>query len=332
MNSFGTVFRVSIYGESHGTGVGVVIDGCPPGIEITDDDFEKDIARRRAGSEGTTPRVERDIPEIISGCFQGHTTGSPLNIFFRNTDTKSEDYDRFRNHPRPGHADFSSMKKYGSYNDPRGSGHFSGRITAGLVAAGTVARKVCSFLDIKASLAEAGGSSDIGKAVDRAVDRGDSIGGIIECRINGVPPGLGEPFFNSAESLISHIVFSIPGIRGIEFGAGFRAASMSGSEHNDRIADMDGHTVTNNHAGINGGITNGNEIYFRTAVKPTSTINIPQNTYNFNEEKIKELEGKGRHDICFAKRVPVIVESAAAIAMADLYLLSKSLNYGGEKL
>ena len=332
MNSFGTVFRVSIYGESHGKGVGIIVDGCPPGISITEEDFEKDMARRRAGAAGTTPRVERDIPEIISGYFNGRTTGSPLNIFFRNSNTKSEDYDCFLDHPRPGHADFSSMKKYGSFNDPRGSGHFSGRITAGLVAAGTVARKICSFMDISAKLTAAGGSSDIEKAVEKAVEEENSIGGIIECRITGLPAGLGEPFFNSAESLISHIVFSIPGIRGIEFGSGFRSAAMKGSEHNDRIIDSTGRTETNNHAGINGGITNGNDIIFRTAVKPTSTISITQNTYNFKENKITELKGKGRHDICFARRVPVIIESAAAVAIADLYLLSKSQNYRGEQV
>ncbi len=235
------------------------------------------------------------------------------------------------NHPRPGHADLTSMKKFGSFNDPRGSGHFSGRITTGLTAAGTVAKKVCSFMKIEAVLKEAGGSSDISASIEKAVIEEDSIGGIIECRINNIPAGLGEPFFNSAESLISHIVFSVPGIRGIEFGCGFSAASMKGSEHNDRITDKNGHTETNNHAGINGGITNGNEIYFRAAVKPTSTISVSQNTYNFKENRIMELEGKGRHDICFAQRVPVVIESAASIAMADLYLLSKSLNYGGDK-
>ncbi len=331
MNSFGTVFRISIYGESHGTGVGIVIDGCPPGVEISEEDFERDIARRRPGAAGTTPRIERDLPEILSGCFKGFTTGSPLNIFFRNTNTKSEDYDRFRNHPRPGHADFSSMIKYGSFNDPRGSGHFSGRITIGLVAAGTVARKVCDFLDVEAELVEAGGSQDADEAIERAVEEENSIGGIVECRINNVPAGLGEPFFNSAESLISHLVFSIPGIRGIEFGSGFSAASMKGSEHNDIFTDAEGKTATNSHGGINGGITNGNEILFRVAVKPTSTISIAQNTFNFKEKKMMELEGKGRHDICFARRVPVIIESAALIAMADLYLLSKSLNYRGEE-
>lgn len=195
MNSFGTIFRVSIYGESHGEGVGIVIDGCPSGIEISLDDIEKDIARRRAGAAGTTPRVERDIPEIISGIFNGRTTGSPIHILFRNTNTQSEDYDRFMNHPRPGHADLTSMKKFGSFNDPRGSGHFSGRITTGLTAAGTVAKKVCSFMKIEAVLKEAGGSSDISASIEKAVIEEDSIGGIIECRINNIPAGLGEPFF-----------------------------------------------------------------------------------------------------------------------------------------
>jgi chorismate synthase len=332
VNSFGRVFRVSIYGESHGSGVGIIVDGCPAGIKLTDDDFEKDLSRRRAGAAGTTPRVEQDKPEFLSGFFNGHTTGSPLNMFFRNTNTKSEDYNRFQDHPRPGHADYSSMQKYGPYGDPRGSGHFSGRITTGLVAAGTVARKVCSSLEISAELIEAGGSSDIEKAVSEAVLTENSIGGIICCRINGVPSGLGEPFFNSTESVISHIVFSVPGVRGLEFGSGFKSASMKGSEHNDRIIASNGETETNNHSGINGGITNGNEIYFRAAMKPTSTISLSQVTYNFKENKMMELEGKGRHDICFALRVPVVIESAAAIALADLYLLSKSLNYKGEEI
>ncbi len=331
MNSFGSLFRISIYGESHGAGVGIVIDGCPAGIPLSEDDFEKDMARRRAGAEGTTPRIEKDKPEILSGLFSGYTTGSPMNIFFRNTNTKSEDYNRFRDVPRPGHADLTAFKKYGGFNDPRGSGHFSGRITAGIVAAGVIAKKICDPMKISAELTEAGGSRNIEKAVADAVVEGDSIGGIVECRIERVQPGLGEPFFNSAESVISHLIFSVPGIRGIEFGSGFRASAMKGSEHNDSIIDKTGYTETNNHAGINGGITNGNNIYFRVAVKPTSTVNISQKTYDFRNNKMTDLKGEGRHDTCFALRIPIVIEAVSAIAMADLFLISNSQKIKGEK-
>ncbi len=322
MNSFGRIFRVSIFGESHGSGVGIVIDGCPPGIDISDDDFEKDLSRRRSGAEGTTPRKESDKPEILSGVFNGKTTGSPLTILFRNSDTRSSDYEKFRAMPRPGHADFTSGYKYRGFNDLRGSGHFSGRITVSLVAAGVIAKKILKNTSINAQLVEAGGSSNIAEAVARAASDNDSSGGIIECRITGMKKGLGEPFFDSFESLVSHIIFAVPGIRGIEFGAGFAAASMRGSSHNDCLASLDGRTVTNNHAGINGGITNGNEIFFRVAVKPTSSIPRTQLTFNMETGKMEELKAEGRHDTCFALRVPPVIEAAAAIAAADLYLIN----------
>jgi len=269
LNTFGRIFRIHIFGESHGDSVGVIIDGCPPGIKIKVEDFDFDLSRRKSGAKGTTPRKENDIPKIISGLYNNFTTGSPVTILFKNADTHSSDYN-FRTHPRPGHADFVADKKYNLFNDDRGGGHFSGRITVGLVAAGVIAKKIIKETSIKAKLTEAGGSKNISKTVDEAVKSGDSIGGIIECTVKNIPTGLGEPFFDSVESLISHAVFSIPGIKGIEFGSGFDAAKMTGTEHNDLIINNKGKTKTNNAGGINGGITNGNDIFFRVAVKPTS--------------------------------------------------------------
>ncbi|MCL2294096.1 MAG: chorismate synthase [Spirochaetes bacterium] len=323
MNSFGRVFRVSIFGESHGSEIGIVIDGCPPGITITEKDFEKDLLKRKPGKRGTTSRKESDLPKIISGIYKGKTTGAPITITFSNEDIRSSDYQKFIDMPRPGHADFTAKVKYKGFNDFRGSGHFSGRLTAPLVAAGVIAKKILGKIEISASLTEAGGVLDIDAAVKSSEETGDSIGGIVECKVKNLFPGLGEPFFDSVESVISHIIFAIPGIRGIEFGVGFKAAGMRGSEHNDLIISADGKTAANNHGGINGGITNGNEVVFRVAVKPTATISAVQKTYNFKTNKIEELAAGGRHDICFALRAPPVVEAAAAIAIADLYLLGK---------
>ncbi len=279
MNSFGRLFRTEIFGESHGEAVGVVIDGVPPGLEIGINDFANDIDRRRGGLKGTTPRKDKDIPEIISGVFNGRATGAPICLIFRNTGKNSDEYkpDLL---PRPGHADFTSHIKYGGFADYRGGGHFSGRVTIGLVAAGVIAKKIISPLQVTSEILEIGGSSDFDAVIDEALSQSDSVGGIVECRAMGVPAGLGEPFFDSVESLISHIVFSIPAIKGIEFGAGFRLAAMKGSESNDIITGKSGKTRTNNAGGINGGITSGNDIVFRVAVKPTPSIGREQETIN----------------------------------------------------
>ncbi len=326
MNSFGNIFRVSIFGESHGPAIGVVIDGCPPGIEFGAGDMEPDIKRRMPGASGTTPRREPDTPEILSGVFNGRTTGAPLTIIFRNSDTKSSDYDRLRIMPRPGHADFTAMTKFRGFNDHRGGGHFSGRITLPLVAAGTLAKKVIPGVSVHSKILEIGGRSDYGALLEEVVASGDSVGGIIEVRINGVAAGLGEPFFNSFESCLSHMVFSVPAVRGIEFGSGFASAAMRGSVHNDPIVNSDGKTLTNNAGGINGGITNGNEIVFRVAVKPTPSIRKEQSTYDFNTGKVGELTIQGRHDACVALRAPVILEACAAVVTADFYLINKAYN------
>ena len=321
MNTFGRIFKISVFGESHGKSVGVTIDGCPPGIELKEADFLEDLERRRSGAKGTTPRKEKDLPEIISGVFNEKSTGAPITIIFKNENIRSKDYLQLKNLPRPGHADFVAFKKYNGFNDYRGGGHFSGRLTLALVAAGIVAKKIVAPVSIRAYLIEAGGTENIEKVIDLALKKAESIGGIVSCRAQNIPVGLGEPFFDSVESVISHLVFSIPAIKGIEFGAGFKAAKMLGSEHNDDIIDESGKTKTNNAGGINGGITNGNEIFFRVAVKPTSSISLEQQTVNLQTGKSEKLEIKGRHDACIALRVPVVLEAVTAIALADLMLL-----------
>lgn len=321
MNTFGRLFRINIYGESHGKQVGVLIDGCPAGLPISEEDFKDDLLRRKSGAKGTTPRIEDDLPNIESGVFNGYTTGAPILISFYNKNTKSEDYKELFNFPRPGHADFTAKMKFGGFNDFRGGGHFSGRLTLGLVAAGIIAKKLIHPVSIQANLIEAGGKSNVENAVDNAIKNDDSIGGIIECITENIWVGLGEPFFDSVESLLSHMVFSIPAIKGIEFGSGFSAAKMFGSEHNDQLIDSTGKTITNFAGGINGGITNGNPLIFRVAVKPTSSISKSQKTININTGQQEELIVRGRHDACIALRVPVVLEAVTAIVLADLMLL-----------
>ena len=323
MNSFGRIFRISIFGESHGPAIGITIDGCPAGIALSLNDFATDIERRKAGAAGTTPRKEEDTPEIISGVFNDKTTGAPITILFSNNNTRSVDYETAKNTPRPGHADFVLHKKFNGFNDYRGGGHSSGRLTLCLVAAGVIAKKILKDISIDAALIEAGGNADIETAIQNAIEIQDSIGGIVECSVIGLPIGLGEPFFDSVESAISHIVFSVPAIKGIEFGSGFGAAKMKGSDHNDAIINADGTTLTNNAGGINGGITNGNELVFRIAVKPASSTPQEQQTWNNATQQVEAFSVNGRHDLCIALRVPVVAEAAAAIALTDLLLLNK---------
>ncbi|HOP00497.1 MAG TPA: chorismate synthase [Bacteroidales bacterium] len=306
--------------------MGVVIDGCPAGIPLRPEDFSADLSRRQSGSRGTTKRKEADLPEFLSGIYREHTTGAPLTIITRNSDRISSDYNDFIKIPRPGHADMTAAKKYSGFADMRGSGHFSGRITWGLVAAGVIARKIAGETVISARIVSVAGSEDIEGAVEKAVASGDSVGGIIECRVKKLPAGLGEPFFNSFESVVSHLVFAIPAIKGIEFGAGFSAASMRGSEHNDPIINEQGVTLTNNAGGINGGITNGNDVVFRVAVKPTSSTGVEQKSYNLETGKIEPFTIAGRHDTCIALRMPVIIEAVTAIGIADLLLIDRGMN------
>jgi chorismate synthase len=324
MNTFGRLFKVSIFGESHGRIVGICIDGCPAGINIDAVDLLPDLERRKPGASGTTPRKEADEPVIVSGVFNGKTTGAPITILFENNNVRSADYDAIKNIPRPGHADFVLHEKFGGYNDHRGGGHSSGRLTLGIVAAGVVAKKMLNGISINAVLVEAGGNKDIEAAIADAVAKQDSIGGIVSCTAKGLPVGLGEPFFDSMESVISHIVFAIPAIKGIEFGSGFAASRMHGSEHNDAILDEKGTTATNHSGGINGGISNGNELHFNIAVKPASSTPQTQQTFNKSTGKVEAFEVKGRHDLCIALRVPVVAEAATAIALADLLLINNA--------
>lgn len=312
MMTFGRIFRVSVFGESHGPAIGVVIDGATPGIAVQASDFQADIDRRRSGAPGTTPRREADVPEFLSGVYDGRTTGAPLTIVFPNSDIRSEDYASFRENPRPGHADYVADIKFGGFNDPRGGGHFSGRLTLPVVAAGVVAKKCLAAalgeeFSLKASLREIGGNVDE-KAWDdliaAAVSEGDSLGGVVECRVERIPAGLGEPFWDSVESLLSHAMFAIPGVRGIEFGDGFAAAAMKGSEHNDPFPLS---PSKNGAGGVNGGISNGNPLVFRVAFKPTSSI--------------RKGGVPGRHDACIALRAPVVVEAMTSIVLADLMRL-----------
>ncbi|MBQ3207530.1 MAG: chorismate synthase [Bacteroidales bacterium] len=335
MNTFGRKFRVSIFGESHGEAIGVVLDGVPAGLELSETDFEKDIDRRRSGAKGTTPRKESDKPVILSGIYEGHTTGAPLAVIFRNENTRSSDYSLFAAMPRPGHADLTAALKWDDCQDPRGGGHFSGRLTLPVVAAGVVAKKILADAtildetpcnDVCARIVELGGipvgqEGEWQKAIDKTMKEGDSLGAVIACTVPQIDPGYGEPFWDSAESVIAHGIFAIPGVRGIEFGDGFRAAAMKGSEHNDPIGE-DGRPLKNGAGGINGGITNGAPVTFRVAFKPTSSIHKAQQTYNFAASRMDILEVPGRHDACFALRAPVVVEAVAAIALADLVLLN----------
>ena len=352
MNTFGRKFRVTVFGESHGEAIGVVLDGVPAGLDLCEADFENDILRRKSGAKGTTPRLESDAPQILSGVYEGHTTGAPLTILFRNENVKSQDYSQFAALPRPGHADLTAALRWDDCNDPRGGGHFSGRMTLPVVAAGVVAKKILAdatilddtpFSSVNAHIVALGGISEchdelsLGESVaqndnanelsaewqdalERAAAAGDSLGAVVECVVPNMDPGYGEPFWDSVESVIAHAVFAIPGVRGIEFGDGFKAAAMRGSEHNDPIGP-DARPVKNGAGGVNGGLTNGAPIVFRVAFKPTSSISRAQQTFNFETGEMDALEIKGRHDVCFALRCPVIVEAMTAIALADLALL-----------
>ncbi|MBC7949022.1 MAG: chorismate synthase [Chitinophagaceae bacterium] len=354
MNSFGKIFRLSIFGESHGESAGIVVDGCPAGLPLTVDDFLPDLERRKGGKQkGTTPRQEEDLPIIKSGLFNNRATGAPITILFENKNTRSADYDKQRAVPRPGHADFVAHEKFGGFEDYRGSGHFSGRLTVAIVAAGVIAKKLLAQVQrfsnaeeeeesvawiqgglkaesiegirVQATILEIGGETDVEKGLQKAIDAKDTIGGIIECRVSGLPVGLGEPFFDSVESVLSHAVFAIPAVRGNEFGTGMAAARMFGSEHNDAIENKEGRTSTNHAGGVVGGLTNGNELVFRIAIKPTSSTPKQQTTLNWESGHMETVSVKGRHDLCIALRVPVILEAVTAIVLADLLLLEQHI-------
>jgi chorismate synthase len=331
MNSFGRLFRVSIFGESHGNAVGITLDGVPPGIPLKVEDFEEDLKRRQGGNQrGTTPRKEDDIPSLLTGVFKDFTTGAPLTILFENKNTRSGDYEKQRAIPRPGHADFVATQKFNGFEDFRGGGHFSGRLTVALVAAGVVAKKILEHftksqtenLLVSAYVKEIGGEADLEKGLQKAIDAKDSVGGIVACEVKNLPLGLGEPFFDSVESLISHAVFSIPAVKGIEFGAGFAAARMFGTQHNDALLDGTGRTVTNHAGGVTGGLTNGNSIIYNVAIKPTSSTPKEQQSLNLETGEMETFSIKGRHDLCIALRVPPVLEAVTAMVLCDLLMIA----------
>jgi len=322
MNSFGRLFRVTIFGESHGRCTGVTIDGVKPGLVISHNDFAIAMERRK-GNKGSTTRSEADQPVFLSGILEGRTTGAPLTIIFENKNFTSEDYQQFRDIPRPGHADFVAGVKFRGFNDLAGGGHFSARLTVALVAAGVVARKMIPEIIISARVISVAGISDYHSFLTEISEKGDSAGGVVDCSVKQVRTGLGEPFFDSVESLLSHAIFAIPSVKAIEFGVGFSSSEMKGSQYNDILCDTDGKTATNNCGGINGGLSNGNDINFRVAFHPVPSISIPQETINLKTGKTETLKIYGKHDTCAVLRAPVIVEAVAAIVFADLALIAE---------
>lgn len=300
-----------------------MLRGVPAGISLRAEDFASDLERRRPQSKGETPRHEADEPIVEGVDAEGVTTGESVTIKFRNTNCKSGDYSHLRLHPRPSHADLTQRMKYGEEYNLAGGGMASGRMTVALVAAGVVAKKMLSGCSFRTELVSVGGvtnKAEFESVISQARLAGDSVGGVVECRVSGVERGLGEPFFDSVESVISHLMFSIPGVKGIEFGDGFEGAKSRGSERNDVIINGEGKTKTNNDGGINGGIANGNDIVLRVAIKPTPSIAKAQQTFNFGSNSIEELRIGGRHDSCIARRAMVVVEAMTAFALADLRL------------
>ena len=330
-STYGENLKISIFGQSHSEAIGVVIDGLPAGFEVDMDELGEFLSRRAPGQgKHTTSRKEPDRPEFLSGLAGGKTCGAPLAAVIRNTNTRSSDYDNIRDIPRPGHADFAARIKYGGAEDVSGGGHFSGRLTAPLCIAGGIALQILKEkgITVKAEIKEIGGKSDgFLETVEKARLDADSVGGIIECVIEGVPAGYGNPMFGGVENKIASCVFGIPAVKGVEFGAGFEAARMRGSENNDEFYyEEDGRvrTRTNNHGGILGGITTGMPIVFRAAFKPTPSIGKPQKSISFSEKKDAVLEIKGRHDPCVVMRAAPCVEAAAAITVLDIILGGKN--------
>ena len=330
-STYGENLKLSIFGQSHGQGIGMTLDGIPAGLPVDLDKLQQFLNRRAPGqNDWSTPRKEEDRPEFLAGLLDGHTCGAPIAAVIYNKNTRSKDYSNLHDVPRPGHADYTAQVKYGGYQDVAGGGHFSGRLTLPVVAAGVVAKKILQdatildetpFTGVNARIVELGGKKeDWQAAIDKAIREGDSLGAVVECTVPDIDPGYGEPFWDSVESRIAHAVFAIPGVRGIEFGDGFAAASMTGSQHTDPIGP-DGRPTKNGAGGVNGGITNGAPISFRVAFKPTSSIRKAQQTFNFEKGEMDTLEVPGRHDVCFALRAPVVVEAMTAIVLADLALV-----------
>jgi len=348
-NSFGKLFTITSFGESHGHCVGVIVDGCPAGLPITEDDIQREVDQRRPGtSTASTTRAEEDKVEILSGIFDDFTTGTPICLLIWNRDIDSTEYEKTRYLPRPGHADYTAFVKYGGFNDFRGGGRFSGRITATFVMAGAIARKLLNLADIEVlahtieigsvkaqpkeldevrknaglnplRCADPEAAQEMLQAIEKARSEGDSLGGIIEGMAINVPAGLGEPVFDTLEGKLAKALFAIPAVKGVEFGSGFSAAAKRGSENNDPFTIEDGSIVTtsNNAGGILGGISNGMPIVVKVAVKPTPSIAKRQQTVNLEKMESTTLEIKGRHDACIVPRAVPVVESMMAVTICD---------------
>ena len=328
MNEFGKLFKVNIYGESHNQSVGVLVDGIPAGISLSEDDFSFDLARRKPNKPSQTARVEADMPLIESGLFNGYTTGTPMLIRFLNSNTSSKDYKNLVTQPRPGHADFVMKEKYHGYNDYRGGGHTSGRLTVGIVAAGVIAKKITNF-NYETELIKLGTLTDMSKKeeyLNEIVEAKDSVGGIVRITVKDLPVGLGEPYFYSLESAVSQILYSIGAVKGVSFGVGFDGCNLLGSSYNDPIINKEGKTSSNNNGGVNGGVSNGNDLVINVFVKPTPSIYKMQETFDFEAGEVKPLEIEGRHDSAIVERAMVVLENAVAIALCDLYLINKAYN------
>ena len=347
-NSFGTLFRIQTFGESHGGAVGVVVDGVTPGLELAETDIQRELDRRKPGqSSVTTPRKETDTVQILSGVFEGRATGTPIILILFNHDTKPEAYDEIRRMYRPGHADFTYLQKYG-IRDYRGSGRASGRETAGRVAAGAIAKKLLARrgVTVTAYTLRAAGISctsvdtgviesnpmrapdmEAAREMERRVvalaEEGNSVGGIVECRITGAVPGLGDPVFEKLDALLAGAMLGLGAVKGIEFGTGFAAADMKGSEHNDWMGG--GGFLSNNAGGILGGISTGQEIVFRIVVKPTSSISVPQHTVDLDGNE-REIRTEGRHDPCICPRIVPVVEAMAALVIEDRYKVQAAIH------
>lgn len=324
MNNIGLLYKTTIFGASHEEYCGVLIEGVKPGLSLKEEDFWPSLDRRRPGNYGT-PRKESDKPLLMSGLYNGYTTGMPLLIMFKNENKKSSDYANLINQPRPSHADFVANQKYKGFNDPRGGGSFSGRLTLGIVASGVVASKIFK-VNMQSEIISLKGITDKTKfkeILETAKNNKDSVGGIIQIKISDLPIGLGEPYFASLESELARALYSIGSVKGVSFGSGFAGTSLFGSDFNDLIIDKTGKTKTNHNGGINGGISNGNEVIINVAIKPTPSIGLPQATYNFKEDKITDLVIEGRHDVAIILRMPIVLESVCQMVLTDLYLRSQ---------
>lgn len=330
MNSFGSLFRITLYGESHQPAIGVVIDGMPPGIVINEALIREDLIKRNPVAIGTTSRKEPDIFVMTSGVYQGKSTGSPIHVSIANVNIRSQDYEHLASQPRPGHADFVAAQKYAGFNDPRGGGRFSGRLTAPLVIAGSFAKMMLPF-GFSHRLIQAGTLTDMAKLdayLQTIADQGDSVGGIIEVTVDHVPVGLGEPMFEKIESLLGQALFSIPAVKAVSVGTGFEGITLLGSQFNDVLINAEGKTATNHAGGISGGISNGNPLVIKVFVKPPSSIQQTQTTFDLQSQTMKDLEIGGRHDVCIARRAGIVLENMTAVVLADLFLRANAYRKG----